>query len=359
MRGELPEFSDETLLGYLLGGLSDEEIALVEASLGISEILRQRLADLQGMLEPFAATAEADCLHELPPDLVANTLSGIEAQEGCVRATGDPSLGRIELSDSMSCDWSEASASTRIAWMDSLVTIAAGIIFFSFLLPSVWQWREAARQLACAENLRNVGFGLLSYVNLSPSREIPAIEVSGPKAFAGMYAIHLRDRDLLDSPRWVICPSNPSLTIPSQIPTTDQFLSVSPEQQQILSYLVGGNYAYHLGSWIDGEYRTPRLDAPVRFAVLGDRWPSISGVVQDTHQPPVLHGDRAANMFYNDGSVRLIRIPSQAETESASAVGVDNPFLNRAMEQGVGLGIQDACLGPSYWRPSIDIDRPR
>jgi hypothetical protein len=64
-------------------------------------------------------------------------------------------------------------------------------------------------------------------------------------------------------------------------------------------------------------------------------------------------------MFYNDGSIRLIRIPSQAETESLSASSIDNPFLNREWEQGVGIGIQDACLGPSYWRPAIDIDRPR
>jgi hypothetical protein len=356
MRGQSPEFSDETLLGYLLGGLSDDETAQIDDALIHSDLLRQRLTDLRGLLEPVSAMDDS---FEPRAGLVADTLSLVATVEEKREDSHPQSQGTAELSDAKRLDWSDVPDSSRIAWMDSFVTIAAGVIFLSLLLPSIWHWREAARQFACAENLRNVGFGLLSYVNLSPARQIPPIEVSGPKAFAGMYAIHLRDRDLLETPSWVHCPSNRLLSELAQIPTSAQFLAATPEQQRLLRYMVGGNYAYNLGVWIDGQYETPKLDAPVRFAVLGDMWPSSNGVVQETAQPPVLHGDRAANMFYNDGSIRLIRIPSQAETESLSASSIDNPFLNREWEQGVGIGIQDACLGPSYWRPAIDIDRPR
>lgn len=356
MRGQSPEFSDETLLGYLLGGLSDEETAQIDHALIHSDLLRQRLADLRSFMEPVSAMDDS---FEPRMGLVADTLSLVAAEEEKREVSPLQSQGTMELSDVKRLDWSEVPDSARIAWMDSFVTIAAGVIFLSLLLPSIWQWREAARQFACAENLRNVGFGLLSYVHLSPSHQIPPIDVSGPKAFAGMYAIHLRDRDLLETPSWVHCPSNRLLSELAQTPTSEQFLAATPDQQVLLSYVVGGNYAYNLGVWIDDQYRTPRLDAPVRFAVLGDMWPSSNGVVQQTKQPPVLHGDRGANMFYNDGSIRLIRIPFRADAKSLSESAIDNPFLNREWEQGVGIGIQDACLGPSYWRPAIDIDRPR
>ncbi|MFO0011200.1 MAG: hypothetical protein ACK553_00495 [Planctomycetota bacterium] len=344
---EHPEFSDETLVGYLMGGLSEEEAASIDAALAGSEVLRQRLRDLRGLFEPLGESQET---FEPRAQLVDETLAWIAQQSDTVEPVR-------EFSDEARLDWSEVPVSTRIAWMDSIVAVAAGIIFLSFLLPTVWQWREAARQFACAENLRNVGFGLLSYVNLSSSRQIPPIDVSGPMTFAGMYAIHLRDRELLESAGWVQCPSNRPVSTLSFIPTSQQFLSATPEQQRILSYLVGGNYAYNLGFLIDGKYQTPRLDAPVRFAVLGDMWPSTYGVVEQAEQPPILHGDRAANMLFNDGSIRRIRLPCSSRAGAFSNDSIDNPFLNSELEQGVGIGIDDACLGPSYWRPAVDIDR--
>lgn len=350
MRGEspeLPDFSDETLFGYLLGGLTDAEMAQVDAALESSPELRQRLDDLKVLMDPLTGSAQE---YEPRSDLVQETLSLVAEQGLQPNRSG-------RFSDSTYFDWSETPKATRIAWMDSFVAIAAGILFLSFLLPTVWQWRETARQFACAENLRHVGYGLLSYVNFSPSRQIPPIEVQGPKAFAGMYAIHLRDQSMLDSVRWVQCPSNRSISTLSFIPTSDQFLAATPEQQNVFRYLVGGNYAYNLGVLVDGSYRTPRLDLPIRFAVLGDRWPSVNGVVEDTSRPLSLHGDRAANMLFNDGSIRLIRIPTPGDSGSRSAASIDNPFLNQELEQGVGIGIEDACLGPSYWRPSVDIDR--
>jgi hypothetical protein len=352
MRGDTPDkfdFSDETLFGYLLGGLPDEEMLRVQVALTQSPVLRQRLADLQGLLDPLEVSLEPV---EPPADLTARTMARIAQDE-------EAGTRGSEFSEDSRLDWSEVPTSTRIAWMDSIVAMAAGIIFLSFLLPTVWQWRETARQFACAENLRNVGFGLLSYVNFSPSHQIPPIDMQGPRAFAGMYAIHLKDRELIDSTQWIYCPSNRVISTLSSIPTSEQFLAASPPQQQALRYLVGGNYAYHLGVLVDGKYRTPQLESPVRFAVLGDMWPSTYGIVESNVQPPKLHGDMAANMLFNDASVRLIRIPSPKESDLSSDSAVDNPYLNNRMQQGVGLGVQDACIAPSHWRPDLDIDLHR
>jgi prepilin-type processing-associated H-X9-DG protein len=355
MRGESSEFSDETLLGYLLGGLPDNETSQVEAALQFSPELRQRLEDLKGLLDPLPAAAE---VYEPRSDLVQDTWALIHASSQDAHLSVG-SKTESQLSDARRLDWSAVPSSIRVAWLDSLVAIAAGIIFFSFLFPSIWQWRESSRRIACAENIRNIGSGLSTYADLSPSGKLPPIELQGVKTFAGMYAIHLRDLDLLDSTKWVHCPSNRPLSILSMIPTSEQFLSSPPEQQRILQYLVGGNYAYHLGAWINGQYQTPKLESPVRFAVLGDMWPSSFGTVDMTEHPPMLHGDRVANILFNDGSIRLIRLPSQNDAGFLYASSIDNPFLNQDQEQDVGIGINDACLGPSHWRPGVDIDRPK
>jgi prepilin-type processing-associated H-X9-DG protein len=360
MRGESSEFSDETLLGYLLGGLTDEESSQIEAALFLSSNLRQRVEDLKGLLDPLTSSND---VYEPRSDLVKDTLAWIsnatqeELQPNNI-SSGDP-IEVSEVADAQRLDWSDAPTSVRVAWLDSLVTIAAGIIFFSFLFPSIWQWRESSRRIACAENIRNIGAGIASYVDLSPSGQLPPIEIGGTKTFAGMYAIHLRDLNLLDSSKWVHCPSNRPLSILSMIPTSEQFLSSTPEQQQILRYLVGGNYAYHLGVWINGRYQMPKLESPVRFAVLGDMWPSSFGAVDITEPPPMLHGERVANMLFNDGSIRLIRLPSQQDAGFLNSASIDNPFLNQDQQQDVGIGIHDACLGPSYWQPSVERDRTR
>jgi len=340
MRGDMPEFSDETLLGYLLDGLSEAENAQIEAWLLVSEPLRVRLADLRGLLEPGAAMEES---FEPRSDLVADTMAWIadEAASGVVETA---------LSDTRPVEWSEAPVATRLAWLDSLVALAAGIIFLSFLLPSVWRWRESARQVNCAENLRNVGAALTTFLHLSGSRQIPVIDTAGPLTFAGVYALRLQDHQLLDSASWLQCPSNRVVPYPTRIPTSEQFLAASPEQQRLWRYLAGGNYAYHLGNRIAWDYETPSIDAPIRFAVLGDMWPTNFGAVHDASEPVRLHGDRAANILFNDGSIHLIRIPEGTET-----MILDNPFLNREGRQGVGIGLEDACLGPSFWLPAIDL----
>jgi prepilin-type processing-associated H-X9-DG protein len=237
-----------------------------------------------------------------------------------------------------------------LAWLDSLVALAAGIIFLSFLLPTIWRWRESARQISCAENLRNLGVALTGFADFSPQHRFPAINTSGPLTFAGVYAIRLQDASLLDSTKWLHCPSNDYIDFPMSVPTSSEFLTAAPDQQRIWRYVVGGNYAYNLGNLVNGKYQSPRSDSPVRVALVGDMWPKTLGAIDNVGSPIVLHGDRGANILYSDGSTQWIRIPDQVQ-----GLAVDHPFLNADLEQGVGRGLNDACLAPSYWLPAADL----
>ncbi len=365
MRGALPDYSDETLLGYLLGGLSDSEASQVESALAASESLRMRLADLRSLLEPMAAldplapdslppdslppdSMAAEHAHRTEPsaDLINQTMALIAIRQSALDADSSRAL-----SDPSPVEWSEASIATRLAWLDSLVALAAGIIFLSFLLPTVWQWRESSRRVVCADNLRNLGRAFSTFANFSFGRSIPPIDTAGPMTFAGVYALRLHDRQLLDSIQWIQCPSNRVFPLLQRIPTTEEFLADTPEQQQFWRYMAGGDYAFHLGSLVNGKYQTASLDAPARIAVIGDMWPANGGAVHASNRPIMLHGDRAVNVLYNDGSTHLLHL-----LDKDRMAGIDNPFLNSEMKQAVGIGLKDACLAPSYWLPAAYLN---
>lgn len=366
MGGDARNISDETLLGYLIGGLTDQESALVEAELGRSEALQQRLSDLRAMLEPLAAIEES---YEPRADLVDDTMATIESLHSTSSIPTDGSNGHAGASGSSSAfspstpasrfgrianDWSEAPVGTRVAWLDSLVTVAAGVIFLSFLLPSVWLWRESARRINCQENIRHVGFALFNFGRITASRSIPAIDRVGPLGFAGVYSIRLKDFGLLESARRLHCPSIGMLDLPPSIPTSVDFATASPEQQRFWRYLVGGNYAYNLGYLVDDQYVTPKVDQNVRFAVIGDTWPTDYGVIDRADAAMTLHGVRGVNVMYNDGSIQWLRVPDENGHSS-----LDNPYLNVHFEQSAGIGLSDSCLGPSHCLPTFGIRAKR
>jgi prepilin-type processing-associated H-X9-DG protein len=373
MSGDLPLPSDETLLGYILGGLSDEENAEIEALLLGNPSLQQRLRDLRSLLEPLAeeflaeeflaeehlveespdkAISPSDIPSEgqhetldLPPaGLIEQTLWAIEQQ------SKSPSPTRaFALSQQFH---SAESQSTRVAWLDSLVALAAGIVVLSFLLPGILRWRESARQHECAENLRHLGSALISFAQFQPTHRLPAIEPQGPLSFAGVYAIRLQDKELLDTKRWLQCPGEPSSPWLANIPTSQQYLQAPESKRYVWRMLAGGDYSYHMGSIVEDKYQAPSIESSARVAWIGDRWPA------ELHTEPndedfELHGNRGLNVLYNDGSVQWLKLPKLQKLAS-----IDHPYLNHHLKVAPGIGEADACLGPSHLLPAIGATRP-
>lgn len=338
MRGDIPEYSDETLLGYLLQGLPEDESRAIEDAIGRSDVLRQRVEDLRCMLDPMQAMDES---YEPRADLIANTMERVAEQAERLR---DPSLGTAatRLSDLSRLEWADTPSYVRIAWLDSLVTIAAGIVFLTFLLPTVWQWRETARRIACSENLRILGQSIWSFGDLSGTHEIPKVELNGPDSFAGVYAFRLRDHALLQSPSVLLCPSSPTISLISFLPSTSEFLAASPERQKFFRSSAADIYAFNAGNMIGRKYRTPKLDCGFSFAVLGDRWLSDSAFFGDNDSEIDLHGNRLTNILFNDGNVRLVRLPHSREVDANCPQ--DHPYINLFGRPFVGVGARDCCL---------------
>lgn len=345
MSGELPIPSDETLLGYILGGLSDQENAQVEEALSQSQSLRERLRDLRSMLEPLAQEPIGQSTPEnpelLPPSgLIESTMAAISGQSQAVPETTEhptPSFPFLASEPP-----SPESSSNRVAWFDSLVTLAAGVVILSLILPGILKWRESARRQECAENLRNIGSALSTFAHFQPSHRLPQIETQGPLAFAGIYSIRLQDNHLLESKRWLQCPNDAAESLLASIPTSRQFLDAPESKRFVWRMLAGGDYSYNMGSVVDGKYSAPSIESPARVAWIGDTWPVQQASFVDDGDFEH-HGSRGLNILYSDGSIHWIKLPKLSEISS-----IDHPYLNRELKQAPGLGESDACLGPSH-----------
>ena len=324
--------SDETLLGYLLIALPEAEQWRIE-TLAISDsVLRQRIEDLRDLLDPIR---ELSGPVEPRAELTASTMALIE------QAVQSDSL-RSNQSARMSQPLFESDRATRLAWIDSFVALAAGMVILSILLPSVWNSRESSRKNFCVANLRELGHAISLYAQGDSKRRIPQIEMNGPLAFAGVYAIRLKDVGLLESPKWIWCPSVESFDVNQEIPTLDSFLAASYRQQQNLKNTAGGNYWYNLGNWVEGDYETASFNGRSQFAVIGD---SLLPVSSDVGTGAV-HGGNASNVLYDDGRIQSVRVRQKKVIPMP-----DYPYLNREMEQAAGRGLDDACLGPSFQNP--------
>jgi len=402
--------SDETLLGYILGALSDEESLAIEDQLAKSDALMQRLSDLRSMLEPFAGelleegnadgTSESNDAQNPNDSLPSNDLSRSfndassdliddASQEGFreglieetmamiakldrsktsdrdisntantpneAASSGSNSLSAVgDHSQSGNSEPASAPFGIQLAWLDSLVALAVGIVFLSFLLPGLLHWREVARQQECAENLRHIGDALRTFAQFQPAHRLPGIEPNSPLSFAGVYAIRLRDLELLETERWLQCPSEPAPNWMANVPTSLDYLIAGREQQQVWRFLAGGDYAYHMGTLIGGKYAPPNSQSSRRIAWIGDRLPVPAGSKESLDSDFEMHGRRAVNILFSDGSVQWLRLPKLSEL-----VTLDNPYLNDDREQAPGLSDSDACLGPSHLFPAAKVSAIR
>ncbi|MFM8187146.1 MAG: hypothetical protein ACKN85_01580 [Pirellula sp.] len=354
MSGDQQVPSDETLLGFILGGLSDQENAQVEEALACSESLRLRLRDLRSMLEPLADEFMADPLGDpdhgdpdvqVPSGLVDATMAAIQ-QQAPLSQQDRASFSHFATEP----QWAQ-SPSNRLAWFDSLITIAAGIVVLSLVLPGILRWRESARQQECAENLRNLGSALGSFALFQPSHRLPKIDPAGPLAFAGIYSIRLQDNQLLESMRWLQCPNDSSSSLLVNVPTSQQFLEAPESKRFVWRMLAGGDYSYNLGSIVEGNYQAPSIESPARVAWIGDRLPlelREMRIAQDSDQEFQQHGTRGLNVLYNDGSVVWLKLPKLGQLAT-----IDHPYLNAELKQAPGIGEADACLGPSHLLPTL------
>ena len=346
--------SDEDLIGYLLNGLDDDERFRLERMLVADAKLKQRLEDLSELLLPIENVKED--AFEPGHTLVDRTMELIRVYDRPVKER-DPK----PLVAGLSAVVDAAHRTVRIAWVDSLALVAAGVTLLCVLLPSVWYTREESRRFACSNNLREIGESLQRFADTDQRHQFPKIETQGPMSFAGVYVVKLHEAGLLGSTQLLWCPTNPRSSFEVSVPSTTQLMQAPLDIRDSWQRFVGGSYAYNLGIIENGIYRTPcstEADVPI----LGDM------ICEDdikANLKPVIHGCNITNILYSDGKVRAIKLPSLSSTNLSSNAPttkkgidsgsitdvIDHPYLNRSFINAAGLDSNDWCLGPSYRSP--------
>jgi hypothetical protein len=320
--------NDQTLLGFLLGSLPEEEMEQVRQAMELDPSIAERMASLSDtLLDPLR---EDTSVYEPSAGLVDRLLEQVDAQK--VSASSGLRLG---------VDATQAFGSEGRSWRDLFATIAATIVVASLLFPSVLDSVESSRRLVCQQQLIHGGTALASFGEITSSRQFPAVDVDGPMAFAGVYSVRLADLGLLDQRRSFWCPSltnNDNIFI---VPSSFQLRTASAEDLKLWQKLAGGSYAYNLGYVIDGRYHAPDLTDRSGVAILAD-----APLIRGDRDVWLVHAGQGMNILYDDGHTAFVRIDEQFALP-------DHPFFNRAGKREAGLDPRDSSLGISNQPPFL------
>lgn len=348
----------EDLLGYLLGALQPHEMERVAELLKCDPEARRQLAEIQRSLDPLEEHYEPG--QTPPPDLVQRTLDSLPPLPDATWEPAASSSQNLDLAKGShvqlppihpSDDWPR---SRSLTWLDFAAMSAAAAVLLALLIPHIANGRFESRRAACQNQFRELGIAITSFVNRDEQGRLPAVSPSGPEAFAGIYAVRLRDAGLLgsDSVRWC-----PSLDAPgdaettfaelNQLPSVSQLHHSSADTLRRFQEFAGGHYAYTLGVIDQDRFESPRFESRASFAVMSDA-PMAGTPSQDNYRQSIGHDGRGINVLYEDGRVRFVGVESLG-------VMPDHPLFNHRGEVEAGVNVDDASLAPSWRPPFVDV----
>lgn len=331
----------EDLLGYLLGALDPDEMQRVTQWLRDDPDARAQLAKIEQSLKPLQQHAEFGSQFDetLPPkDLISRTLNDLPPLPVPEAPVIAPMSSAVDTPTGSHRSWFD--------WAGGAVSIA---ILLGLLLPAMASGRLEARKFACQDHLHQFGTALTNFVNRSQQSRLPAVSESGPEAFAGVYAVRLKEVGLLEDAdlRW--CPSRdrPSRTqyasteLSTVVDSAALYRATVNQLKRIQRY-AGGHYAYSLGVIDTNGFASPRFESRSSFAVMSDA-PRNRTSQGSWDLATMGHGGTGINVLYEDGSVRFVSITSLDDL-------IDHPLRNHLGQGEAGVNVDDASLAPS-WRP--------
>lgn len=338
MNDPLP--NDETLLGFLLGALDDTETQWVLESIERHPHLRERLSSLADRLAPWMEELSSD--EPIPSWLTNRVTMDIAMAESSghsepVDAESVSDADHIEPLSPVERVYENASEKR---WLDVLIGSAACLILTSLLVPGVYTARKMAQRESCADNLQRLSHAFEGFSNLDAFHRIPVIELEGPRAFSGIYALTLHDRGLLESPRYLWCPSiSPIPPNAMRLRSVEELQRLDPQTLACVQRKAGGSYAYNLG-WVEEDcYVTPTWSGERHYAILAD-----APVIKANGEHWYTHGGEGINILFDDGHVAFLQFHRVLDA-------IDDPYHNRNGERAAGIDRYDHSLGSSHLAP--------
>ncbi len=332
----------QDLLGYLLGALEPDEMRQVESWLQREPAARIELEQLRAALSPLDETREHDepSDYQAPAGLFDRTVNFIEnADNAKIQPASTPNAS---LAGELSSQYVSPRASTHRPWRipDAVVATVSMIVLAALVFPALLDGRHIARRTQCQDNLQRLGHSLAHYAITSPQQRLPEIDLQGPLAFAGMYAVELKARGILQGDNQLWCASYGKPELHLAVPTLEQLRKAGGKELAVLQNLSGGHYAYTLGVMNGKRYQAPHYQSRSTFAVLAD------SQTTDSDGSLLAHDGRGYNLLFEDGHVVFV-------TYDALLPSIDPPFVNQDNRIEAGLNVNDASLGDSARAPFV------
>jgi hypothetical protein len=233
---------------------------------------------------------------------------------------------------------------SRLRWIDAAVLAAIVLLVSAVIWPAILGSRFQARLAACTDNLRELGLALTSY-SRNHDDTFPAVPAEGRLAAAGVYAPVLVSGGYLTDSRRVVCPESPeALGRDLQIPTVEQFQSLSDQEAARLRRQMGGSYGYCIGHLEHGRLVPTRNLGRTYFAVMAD---APSDALADRQS--LNHAGRGQNVLFEDGHVGFV-------TGSRSPGTTDDIFANDDHMVAPGIQPDDSVIAGSGTPPIIYVN---
>lgn len=337
----------ELLISYLLGELSADEAARLEAQIEADPRLQEQLAQLRRCLPCDESSADAldeasdqadeNLADELPAGLADRTADSVH----------DLVLGLSASSASSLDEPDPPSSRSNFTLVDAMVAGGVVMALGMMLFPALQESRESSRRLTCEYHLGQVGKALRLYA-AEHGGLLPHIH---PGENAGMYSVRLADAGYIDRDELasaIVCPASSlgqKLADSGRrlrIPQAAELEELDRVRQAVFRRLMGGSYAYRLG-YLDGPLYHPIVlssKCGSSYApMLSDAPHPGSGRWQSSN-----HGGCGQNVLFQDGSVRY---------QSDCLLREDNLFVNTAGAPAAGSHWNDAVLVSSDGTPGV------
>ena len=291
----------DLLLDYSLGQLEGHDLMAFEAELGQDPNLLRQSDQLGSSLRFLLDDGDP---FDPPAGLARQTISFV-AEHNLQREA-------LEI----------APRRATFQWTD--VAVAAGILLAGLmtLLPAVKSSREQMNQLACANNLRELGTNLANYAGRHD--HYPRVVGEDRLLPVGYYAQALQQDALLTDSKTLHCPCK------GDCPT-----------DRVRTNLDHMDFGYNVG-YVDPrsghpEPISPRL--PMSVPLLADQPPHDElGHVLEGNSPN--HGRRGQNVLFSDLSLRWLPTREVGPQDH-------DLFLNEMRRPEPGVSFQDAAVIPA------------